>query len=217
MLVTIKPMGESALLVEADSLADALTVDGILRSAVRAGRLPHFTDQVAAARTVLLRPEPGTELTVLRDRVDALCANDNPNTATDPTASTELVIVPVRYHGADLADVAELTGLSVGEVIAAHTGSDWRVAFSGFAPGFAYLHGGDPRLQVPRRAAPRTSIPAGSVGLAGEFSGVYPRSSPGGWLLIGTTMLPVWDADRDPPALLRPGCRVRFEAVAAHG
>ncbi|MDQ2845312.1 MAG: allophanate hydrolase subunit 1 [Actinomycetota bacterium] len=217
MLVTIRPMGESALLVEADSLTDAVTVDGILRSAVRTGRLPAFTDQVAAARTVLLRPQPGTDLAVLRDLVAALCANDKPSAPTDSASSTELVIVPVRYHGADLANVAELTGLSVDRVIAAHTGSEWRVAFGGFAPGFAYLHGGDSRLQVPRRASPRTSIPAGSVGLAGEFSGVYPRSSPGGWQLIGTTELAMWDADREPPALLRPGCVVRFEAVEANG
>lgn len=215
--MTIRPMGESALLVEADSLADALMVDGILRSAVRIGRLPAFTDQVAAARTVLLRPEPGTDLAVLRDQVAALCADANPAATADSTAPTALVIVPVRYDGADLADVAELTGLSVGEVIATHTRSEWRVAFGGFAPGFAYLHGGDSRLQVPRRVAPRTSISAGSVGLAGEFSGVYPRSSPGGWQLIGTTELSMWDADREPPALLRPGCVVRFEAVEANG
>ena len=93
----------------------------------------------------------------------------------------------MRYDGPDLDDVAALTGLSRAEVVAAHTGTPWRVAFGGFAPGFAYLVGGDPRLRVPRRDRPRPSVPAGSVGLAGEFSGVYPRSSPGGWQLLGTT------------------------------
>ena len=99
--------------------------------------------------------------------------------------------------------------------MAAHTGPPWRVAFGGFAPGFAYLIGGDPRLRVPRRDRPRPSVPAGAVGLAGEFSGVYPRSSPGGWQLIGTTEAVLWDVDRDPPALLRPGATVRFVDAGA--
>ncbi len=118
--------------------------------------------------------------------------------------------VRVRYDGPDLDEVARLTGLTVAEVVAAHTGTPWRVAFGGFAPGFAYLVGGDPRLRVPRRATPRPSVPAGSVGLAGEFSGVYPRSSPGGWQLLGTSEAPLWDERRDPPALLGPGALVRF-------
>ncbi len=98
-------------------------------------------------------------------------------------------------------------------MVAAHTGTAWTAAFSGFAPGFAYLTGGDPRLSVPRRAEPRTRVPAGAVALAGGFSGVYPRASPGGWQLLGRTDLAVWDLARDPPALLRPGVRVRFTAV----
>ena len=116
----------------------------------------------------------------------------------------------MHYDGPDLDDVAALTGLSRSEVVAAHTGRPWRVAFGGFAPGFAYLVGGDPRLRVPRRDRPRPSVPAGSVGLAGEFSGVYPRSSPGGWQLVGTTSAVLFDVDRDPPALLGPGTTVRF-------
>jgi KipI family sensor histidine kinase inhibitor len=103
-----------------------------------------------------------------------------------------------------------LTGLGADGVVAAHTGTPWRVAFGGFAPGFAYLTGGDPRLDVARRDEPRTSVPAGSVGLGGEFSGIYPRASPGGWQLIGRTDMVLWDPDRDPAALLQPGGRVRF-------
>jgi KipI family sensor histidine kinase inhibitor len=118
----------------------------------------------------------------------------------------------VTYDGPDLAEVASLTGLSEAAVVTAHTESVWTVGFGGFAPGFAYLTGGDPRLHVPRRGTPRPSVPAGSVGLAGEFSGVYPRSSPGGWQLIGHTDVDLFDVDRDPPALLQPGTRVRFEA-----
>jgi KipI family sensor histidine kinase inhibitor len=123
------------------------------------------------------------------------------------------VEIPVVYDGPDLDEVARLTGLAEDEVVAAHTGTPWRIAFGGFAPGFAYLVDGDPRLHVPRRAEPRTSVPAGAVGLAGEFSGVYPRPSPGGWQLLGRTDAPLWDVDRDPPALLQPGGWVRFVAV----
>jgi KipI family sensor histidine kinase inhibitor len=119
----------------------------------------------------------------------------------------------VTYDGADLAEVARLSGLTTAQVIAAHTATPLRVGFGGFAPGFAYLVGGDPRLHVPRRAEPRTRVPAGSVGLAGEFSGVYPRESPGGWQLIGRTDAALWDVTRDKPALLTPGMWVQFRAI----
>jgi KipI family sensor histidine kinase inhibitor len=126
------------------------------------------------------------------------------------SAEAEEVVIAVSYDGPDLAEVAALTGLSEDEVVAAHTATAWTVGFGGFAPGFAYLTGGDPRLHVPRRATPRTEVPAGSVGLAGDFSGVYPRSSPGGWQLIGHTDVDLFDVDRNPPALLQPSMRVRF-------
>jgi KipI family sensor histidine kinase inhibitor len=190
---------------------------------------------VPAARTVLLLTREGTDLVALRRAVVELTADAAERTdtaSTDPdsvrptrgsgahpspeTAPTshEVEIV-VRYDGPDLDEVAAHTGMTRTEVIDAHTGTPWRVAFGGFAPGFAYLVGGDPRLQVPRRERPRPSVPAGSVGLAGEFSGVYPRSSPGGWQLLGTTDAVLWDADREPPALLGPGTTVRFVDAAA--
>ena len=121
----------------------------------------------------------------------------------------------MRYDGADLAEVAAMTGLDPAEVVRAHTSTLWRVAFGGFVPGFGYLVGGDPRLHVPRRESPRTRVPAGSVALAGEFTGVYPRASPGGWQLIGTTDAVLWDPDRSPPAVLTPGTRVRFVDIEA--
>jgi KipI family sensor histidine kinase inhibitor len=121
------------------------------------------------------------------------------------------VVIDVVYDGPDLEEVGRLTGLGTAGVVEAHTGTPWRVAFGGFAPGFAYLAGGDPRLDVARRAEPRTSVPAGSVGLAGEFSGVYPRASPGGWQLIGRTDAVLWDLERG--ALLQPGSSVRFREV----
>nr|WP_280358626.1 allophanate hydrolase subunit 1 [Nocardia otitidiscaviarum] len=136
---------------------------------------------------------------------------------TDAVGGTDLgtgpLVVPVRYDGTDLPRVAELLGLTVDEVIAQHTGVEWRCAFVGFAPGFGYLESPDGRLTVPRRAQSRTAIPPGAVALAGGYSAVYPRRSPGGWQLIGTTELHMWDVDRDPPALIRPGTRVRFAAV----
>ncbi len=196
--------GREAVLVEVDDLDEALALYATLRAAA----LPGVTDLVPAARTVLVRVDPDTTTpAAVRDTIGGLRIDrhDRPDVGT--------VTIPVRYDGPDLADVAAHTGLSEAEVVARHTGSPWTVAFAGFAPGFGYLTGGDPRLEVPRRETPRTRIPAGSVGLAGRFSGVYPHDSPGGWQLIGNTTLRMWDLDRPEPALLVPGARVRFEAV----
>ena len=124
-----------------------------------------------------------------------------------------IVEIPVIYDGPDLEVVARACGLSIEHVVAAHTSIPWNVAFGGFAPGFAYLCDGDPRLLVPRRDQPRTLVPAGAVALADGFSAVYPRSSPGGWQVIGRTKTPVWDDKRHQPALLRPGMRVVFQAM----
>ncbi|PRX92495.1 KipI family sensor histidine kinase inhibitor [Allonocardiopsis opalescens] len=193
--------GDSAVLVE---LADLDEVLGCYAALVERPP-PHVVDLVPAARTVLVRVRPGPGVLA---EVRAALAGLRPRAGA--RADGGLVEVPVHYDGADLADVAELTGLSEAEVVAAHTGREWRVAFCGFAPGFGYLVGGDPRLKVPRREQSRVRVPAGSVALAGEFSGVYPRSSPGGWQLLGRTELAVWDPGREPAALLAPGVRVRF-------
>jgi KipI family sensor histidine kinase inhibitor len=122
-------------------------------------------------------------------------------------------VLEVRYDGEDLEEIARLTGLDPDEVVAAHTGTPWRVAFCGFAPGFSYLVGGDPRLRVPRRAESRVRVPAGAVAIAGEFSSVYPRASPGGWQLLGHTDARLWDVDATPPAVLLPGAVVEFRQV----
>jgi len=120
------------------------------------------------------------------------------------------VEIPVTYDGPDLEEVCALAKLAPDELIRLHTGATLTVAFCGFAPGFAYLAGLPERLRVPRRATPRTHVDAGAVGLAGEFTGVYPRASPGGWQVIGHTVLRLWDETRDPPNVLAPGRRVRF-------
>lgn len=188
----VRPCGDRAVLLDCESLDEAQRWYAALDGNV---------EVVLGAQTVLLKGAP-SELRALVEKT----------TPSDAAALTEepLVEIPVTYDGADLDDIAALTQMSVDEVIAAHTGREWTVAFGGFAPGFAYLAGGDSRLTVPRRDSPRKSVPAGSVGLAGSFSGVYPRESPGGWQLLGHTDLAMWDLDRDPPALLLPGHRVRF-------
>lgn len=188
----IRNCGDTAILLDCETLEEAQRWYAALEDS---------TDAVLGAQTVLLRGIP--------ERLRALVARITPS---DSTANDDRPIldIPTRYDGEDLAEVAGLTGLSVEEVVVAHTGSVWTVAFGGFAPGFAYLTGGDLRLTVPRRDSPRTAVPAGAVGLAGSFSGVYPRESPGGWQLIGHTPLAMWDLERDPPALLHAGHRVRF-------
>ncbi|MEU0542563.1 carboxyltransferase domain-containing protein [Nocardia sp. NPDC005978] len=130
-------------------------------------------------------------------------------------ADAEPVVIPVRYDGEDLPAVARLLGITEAEVIAQHTGVEWRCAFAGFAPGFGYLESADSRLSVPRRDRARTAIPAGAVALAGGYSAVYPRRSPGGWQLIGTTEAVMFHVDQDPPALVRAGTRVRFVDIEA--
>lgn len=191
----ILPCGDRAVLLDCASLDEA---QGWFAA------LHEDSDAVLGARTVLLRGDPPA--------LRALVERNEPQDLAAADAGEEIEIA-VSYDGPDLAEVASHTGMSEDEVVAAHIGSPWTVAFGGFAPGFAYLAGGDERLVVPRRETPRTSVPAGSVGLAGEFSGIYPRSSPGGWQLIGRTDAVMFDVDRDPPALLAAGAHVRFVAL----
>lgn len=206
--------GDAAVLVEVAGIDEVLALHGALARAEPAG----LVDLVPAARTVLVQVTPGTELEPLRRWIAELAAGTDPGAGPGrgrASDDAEALVVPTRYDGPDLDEVAELTGLGVDGVVTAHTGQAWRVAFAGFAPGFGYLVGGDERLRVRRRDQPRTRVPAGAVGLAGEFSGVYPRESPGGWQLLGRTELAMWDENRDPPALLYPGRVVRFESVRA--
>ena len=130
-----------------------------------------------------------------------------------PVPTQTEVVLPTVYDGADLDHVAAATGCSVAQVVSRHSTGSYVVAVTGFTPGFGYLSGLDPVLHLPRRAEPRTVVPAGSVAIADRWTGVYPVASPGGWHLLGRTAAILWDLDRDPPALLRPGVQVRFEPV----
>lgn len=215
---TIRPAGERALLVDLHGLDEVLAVHAAITGSAGDPRWREVAELVPAATTLLVLASsraavPGLRL-ALADLLTAYRFGDDTVAAVATRRPARRVEIPVRYDGPDLEEVAELTGLSVPQVIEAHTGRPWRCAFGGFAPGFSYLVGGDSRLEVPRRSQPRTAVPAGAVALASTFSAVYPRRSPGGWQLIGRTTLPMWQVDRDPPALVQPGDEVRFVAVA---
>ncbi|MBJ7399516.1 allophanate hydrolase subunit 1 [Mycolicibacterium sp.] len=204
----IRDYGDRALLLEFGSTDEVLACAAVLRAADITG----VTDIVPGARTVLVTLTDPTYQAATRIRLATVECTFQ---AVPVPPGHADVVIDVIYDGADLDDVAALVGMDTDGVVAAHTGTPWRVAFGGFAPGFAYLIGGDSRLSVPRRDEPRTRVPAGSVALAGEFSGVYPRESPGGWQLIGRTETALWDIDRPQPALLAPGMWVRFRAVTS--
>ncbi|WP_309132399.1 urea amidolyase family protein [Brevibacterium sp.] len=194
------------LLVECEDLPTTMRLHAALESA----ELPGVDELIPAARTVLIRFDPRrTSEARLRESIETL------DQGADAERHHREVTIDVRYDGEDLAEVAGLLDISPAEVVRRHQAATWQVAFSGFAPGFGYLAGDDPIFSVPRRPSPRTRVPVGAVALAGEFTGVYPRSSPGGWQLIGSTDAKLWDLDRDPPALFIPGTVVTFRDVGA--
>ncbi|GLW27562.1 5-oxoprolinase subunit B family protein [Actinoplanes regularis] len=199
----IRRAGPSAVLLEVADTAAVFAAYDLLTAARAEGTL-RASEIVPAARTVLIDgvAEP--------DRIAALLETGRSAAPPSAAGSPPTIEIPVRYDGEDLDDVARLWDTDRAGVVAVHTGTEFRVAFCGFAPGFAYLTGLDPRHHVPRRASPRTRVPAGTVALAGPYSGVYPVASPGGWQCIGRTAAILFDLDRDPPALLSPGATVRF-------
>lgn len=199
------PVRDDALLIELDDLASTLALFDSLTS----DPVPGTGEMIPGARTLLVfyRPSAVTPGEIVR-------AARSRDTTGRVAGEGTLIEIPVTYDGEDLEEVARLLGLSAAEVVRLHTGQDYSVGFTGFAPGFAYLSGGHPGLDVPRRSSPRTRIPTGSVALAGTFSGIYPRESPGGWQIIGTTEAQMWDLGRAQPALWLPGDRVRFVDVS---
>jgi KipI family sensor histidine kinase inhibitor len=200
-----RPAGDAALLLQAEGLAARLA------AAILPVRPEGVLDVVPGAGTVLVITEPGSlDLAELAERLLALPL---PPASRADAALTE---IPVVYDGPDLDEVARLTGLTAGEVVARHLAGEYTVGWLGFSPGFGYLTGLDPVLaSVPRLAEPRLRVPAGAVAIAGGFAGVYSSTSPGGWRLLGRTSAALWDTDRDPPAMLAPGMRVRFREAGA--
>lgn len=198
--------GERAVLVECLDLRETL---GLLSTFKNPDlRPPEILEIIPGAQTLLIKLSgPPT------DRLRQFLLEAAPTAVA--TAESTPIEIEVIYDGADLAEVGQLLDRTTDEVIVLHTQQVWTVAFCGFAPGFSYLVGENADLRVPRRADPRTRVPAGAVGLADHWSGIYPRQGPGGWQLIGTTRLPMWDLSREPPALLQPGMRVQFVAVSS--
>jgi KipI family sensor histidine kinase inhibitor len=191
------PCGAGAVLAEYDTLAEVMAVD----SALRLSDLPGIDDIIPAARTVLVAYHNVDRAALERLLIPAPGA---------PRPQGPIVEIPVVYDGIDLDEVASATGLSTDDVIGTHSSVIYSAAFLGFTPGWAYLVGLPPQLHLPRRSTPRTSITAGSVAIANEFTGVYPTVSPGGWHLLGHTSERMFDVARDKPALVMVGDRVRF-------
>jgi KipI family sensor histidine kinase inhibitor len=191
--------GEDAALLDCDSLDQMRAA----HATVLAARPPGVADLVPGARSLLVVGGVAAVRALLEDA----------DLAHPPSAEPREVTLDVRYDGEDLALIAADAGVSPDAVVELHTQAGYTVAFTGFAPGFGYLTGLPPQLRQPRLESPRTRVPAGSVGLAGEFTGVYPRESPGGWRLLGHTSATLFDPHADPPALFAPGDRVRFRSV----
>lgn len=169
-------------------------------------------DVVPAAETLVVTHDPVDAVAI--ERIMAESLNALGSFTRETTSDTaRLVEIPVRYDGEDLQHIAELASLSVDELIALHSGGEYFAEFCGFAPGFSYLSGLPDALHFARRSTPRTRVPAGAVAIAAGYCAVYPRESPGGWHLLGTTSLAMWDAARASPATLEPGMRVRFVRV----
>ncbi len=176
-------------------------------AAVVAAAIAGVVEVVPAARTILIEVDPTVR------SLDEVATQVWSLAPLDVAPSGALVVeIPVRYDGPDLDEVARLADTTPGDVVRRHTELTWTAAFTGFAPGFAYLVPEDGAWlpEISRREEPRVAVPAGAVALAGGFTGIYPRSSPGGWQLIGTTEVPLWDTERAQPALLPTGARVRF-------
>ena len=200
---SIRPCGDHAVLVDLGTQDRRRALDAALQASPPTG----LVDLVPALRTLLLTFATEAHRADAVARLRSIDVDALPVTAPD---AGQPIDITVHYNGPDLADVAAHLGIVPAEVVRRHTAQLWTVDFAGFMPGFGYLTGDAGGLDVRRLATPRTRVPAGSVALAGSFTGVYPSPSPGGWRIIGTTDAVLFDADRTPPALLSAGRRVRF-------
>jgi KipI family sensor histidine kinase inhibitor len=211
----ILPLGEEGWVLCLGDRIDAGLHERVVALAGRitAAALPGVLETVPAYTTVTVFFDSlRADAAQLRAELTRLLEDASPSPSTSGFRTVE---IPVRYDGPDLDEVAERTGLSRGQVVERHASRLYRVYLLGFAPGFAYLGELDPSLELPRRRSPRTRVPAGAVAIAGRQTAVYPLATPGGWHLIGTTDLRLFDPEADPPALLRTGDRVRFTPVSS--
>jgi KipI family sensor histidine kinase inhibitor len=212
----VYPLGEGGWTVALGERVDTALHERVLALAAAIARAElRFVEEIVpayASLSVFFDPRRA-DAEQLRERLAALAAEPLPTLRPSDLPTARLITIPVRYDGPDLEEVAARTGLTRAEVIHRHTSRDYRVYLLGFAPGFGYLGDLDPSLVLPRRREPRTRVAAGSVAIAGAQTAVYPLATPGGWHLLGSTALSMFDPGRDPPALLRPGDRVRFEAL----
>ena len=220
----IEAMGDRALLIQCGEAIDAATNAQALAiaRAVESAKLAGIIDIAPAYASVCVRYDPlawaaqtPAPFAHLAERLRTLVDNAT-NQAIGDAGSVEIPVTYGGESGPDLADVAAHACLTIDEVVARHSGVEYRVAMLGFTPGFPYLLGLDASLHMPRRATPRTRVPAGSVAIGGAQAGVYPRETPGGWHLIGRTALNLFDPAHDPPARLAPGMRVKFRPVCIH-
>jgi KipI family sensor histidine kinase inhibitor len=217
----IEPLGESALLLRFGEGLDAATNASVHAAGamLQAARLPGIVDLVPAYATLALHFDPLVWIDARDGAMQAFAAAVRAVLDAPPEVSSQgfaTIAIPVRYggeDGPDLEALAKHVKLDADEVIARHAAADYLVAMIGFAPGFPYLIGLDSALAMPRRATPRTRVPAGSVAIGGLQTGIYPSELPGGWQLIGRTPLQLFDPRRDPPSLLVPGDRVRFVPI----
>jgi len=210
-MIRVVPFGEAALLVELEQRIDPLIAARAAAIADSWESLGHGpavpTYSAALLRFDPLALDPAVAEKVARELAEITAAAARLETGT-------IHEIPTRYDGEDLDEVARASGLSVPDLIAAHTGRDHLAFFLGFMPGFAYLGPTDARIVAPRLASPRSRVPGGSVAVADGQTAVYPSASPGGWRLIGSTDIRMFDPQRDPPALVRAGDRVRFVAIS---
>jgi len=202
--MNLRPMGDGALLVETRDSAEAQN----LRRALLAESPAGVKQLIPGYRSLLLVADPlVTDLDALATRLPELLRTPA------PARAAKFHEVPVSYGGEDLDVAAKLLGMSAEEVVRRHSAATYTVAFLGFAPGFPYLTGLDPKLEMPRLATPRTRTPEGAVAVAGEFTGIYPQATPGGWRVLGRVHLKLFDAAREPPTLFAPGDQVRFKVL----
>jgi inhibitor of KinA len=210
---TIVPLGEQAWTVVLGETVDRMLHQRVTALAARiaTARIPGLVEIVPAYATVTVFFEGDAE--EIRRQLVALSHAPSTSHRERSEAIPTLHTIPVRYTGPDLAYVATETGLTPDQVIERHSSREYLVYLLGFVPGFGYLGDLDPTLVLPRRATPRTRVPPGSVAIAGAQTAVYPLETPGGWHLIGTTTMAMFDPAREPAALLKAGDRVRFEPV----